>query len=119
MFGGISIRTRASGWSRYLRVGCILFLAIPAWLGVSDADAQTIEWNNPAGGNWHDAVNWDPENVPNGAGEHALFPADGGEFGDGSERIVHARFSDRRESGRNHQNDQQRHLDVPGGCRIE
>ena len=40
----------------------------------------TINWNNPAGGLWGDAVNWDPQNVPNAAGEEAVFPIGGGSF---------------------------------------
>ncbi len=50
-------------------------------IGAVPTDAQTtILWNNPAGGNWGDAVNWDPQNVPNAAGEEAVFPAGGGAF---------------------------------------
>ena len=50
-------------------------------IGAVPTDAQTtILRNNPAGGNWGDAVNWDPQNVPNAAGEEAVFPAGGGAF---------------------------------------
>ncbi len=52
-----------------------------ALLAGSIAGAQlTINWNNPAGGNWGDAANWDPQNVPNAPGEQAVFPVGGGTF---------------------------------------
>lgn len=60
---------------RYLGWGVLLFLAI------ASASAQTtITWDNPAGGNWNDALNWDPQNVPNAPGEEALFPSGGGVY---------------------------------------
>jgi len=44
------------------------------------ASAATMTWTNPAGGPWATASNWDPPNVPNAAGEGALFPEGGGAF---------------------------------------
>ncbi|MDX2147986.1 MAG: GC-type dockerin domain-anchored protein [Planctomycetota bacterium] len=34
--------------------------------GVSSAAAQPFFWTNPAGGNWHEAANWNPRQVPSG-----------------------------------------------------
>jgi len=48
--------------------------------GASAPLADTITWNNPAGGNWHTASNWDPQNVPDQAGEAALVPAGHGAY---------------------------------------
>ncbi len=47
----------------------LLFLA-------TGANAQTT-WINTAGGNWHDATNWDPADIPNSPGEDGLIPDDG------------------------------------------
>ena len=38
--------------------------------------AATITWTNTAGGNWSQADNWDPNQVPT-AGDDAFIPADG------------------------------------------
>jgi hypothetical protein len=43
----------------------------------SGAAAETITWNNPAGGVWNLAANWDPLDVPNEAGEEAVVADDG------------------------------------------
>ena len=42
--------------------------------------ADSITWNSPSGGNWNDALNWDPNNVPDAPSEVAVFPAEGGTF---------------------------------------
>src|SRR5512141_2449463 len=60
LFRGIAIV--GSFWS-------LLFLA-PA-----GARGETIAWNNVAGGSWNTAANWAPQDVPNEAGEEAVFPA--------------------------------------------
>lgn len=60
-------------------LGCAACLAV--LLAGATAGAQvTINWNNSAGGSWGDAVNWDPQNVPNAPGEEAVFPTGGGTF---------------------------------------
>ncbi len=66
-----------------LLLRCLRAAAICAALvlaGVTAGAQLTINWNNPAGGNWGDAVNWDPQNVPNAPGEEAVFPTGGGTF---------------------------------------
>jgi len=56
--------------------GRLLMVAALAGL-VGPAVAETMLWNNPAGGSWHAATNWDPENVPNAGGEEAVIPDSG------------------------------------------
>ncbi len=41
------------------------------------AYAQSIEWINPAGGNWNDTGNWDGGEIPDIASESASINADG------------------------------------------
>jgi hypothetical protein len=43
----------------------VLALALAA-----PASAQTLEWNNAAGGDWNIASNWNPQNVPDSGAEH-------------------------------------------------
>ncbi len=42
--------------------------------------AETITWNNAAGGNWSLAGNWNPADIPNEAGEDALVANDDGTY---------------------------------------
>jgi len=58
----------------------LLAIAVAGGAGVSDAAAETITWDNAAGGGWNTATNWDPQDVPNESGEVALFPAGGGAY---------------------------------------
>jgi hypothetical protein len=51
-------------------------VALPAML-TGPVAAQTIEWNNPAGGDWDVASNWSPMNVPDTPGETASFSLPG------------------------------------------
>ncbi len=44
-------------------------------MGGSSAAAETITWTNLAGGSWNTATNWNPNDVPNEAGEEALVPS--------------------------------------------
>ncbi|MBL4699471.1 MAG: hypothetical protein JKX70_11630 [Phycisphaerales bacterium] len=37
------------------------------------AGAQVIDWALPIDGNWNNAANWNPANVPNGIGEDAIL----------------------------------------------
>lgn len=46
--------------------------AIIALTGAS-AGAQVIDWASPIDGNWNDAANWNPADVPNGIGEDAIL----------------------------------------------
>lgn len=54
----------------------ILLLGLPLLLisQPQHADAQIIEWNVAGGGLWGDSANWNPMNVPDGAGEDAVVP---------------------------------------------
>lgn len=47
---------------------------VPAWQGA--APASVISWNNAAGGNWSNAMDWSPNQVP-GALDDALITLDG------------------------------------------
>ena len=49
----------------------------------SEVRAEVLTWNNPAGGSWNLAANWNPENVPDQSGEEALFVE-----GDGTYLVV-------------------------------
>ncbi|MBN2580570.1 MAG: hypothetical protein JXB10_16415 [Pirellulales bacterium] len=43
---------------------------------MSDAThGATITWSNSVSGNWNDAANWDPEEVPDVSGESAVIPS--------------------------------------------
>ena len=46
--------------------------ALVAFAG-SSAGAQVIDWALPIDGNWNDAFNWSPANVPNSNGEDAVL----------------------------------------------
>lgn len=62
---------------RHIALRVLVFLALTASLAWAPvALAATIHWNEPAGGRWHDAVNWLPATVP-GAGDHARITLDG------------------------------------------
>lgn len=50
---------------RLLRTLVIFAIAVPA-------RGAIISWNNPAGGNWNTASNWNPAAVP-GAADHAII----------------------------------------------
>ena len=58
--------------------GALIGAFLALFLSGSAGAQTTITWDNPAGGNWNDALNWDPQNIPNAAGEEALFPVGGG-----------------------------------------
>ena len=45
-------------------------------LTLASSRAATITWTNTAGGNWNDAANWNPNQVP-GASDDALITSDG------------------------------------------
>jgi len=62
-------------WALRAAAGLAMLLA-----GVTAGAQVTINWNNPAGGSWGDAGNWNPQNVPNEPGEEAVFPMGGGTF---------------------------------------
>jgi hypothetical protein len=62
------------------RTAALLALLAAGALCAPATGAETIVWNNPAGGNWNSAGNWDPQDVPNESGEAALFPAGQGSF---------------------------------------
>ncbi|MCW5754516.1 MAG: hypothetical protein KIT24_07410 [Phycisphaeraceae bacterium] len=69
-----------------------LVLAAGAAFGLAQvAKAQTIDWAAAVNGNWSNAANWDPMNVPDTASENARFNVNGtytvtidGSFGIGS-----------------------------------
>ncbi len=42
--------------------------------------AEDITWDNPSGGGWNASANWDPQDVPDEAGEVAIVPAGAGEY---------------------------------------
>ncbi len=46
--------------------------ALVALAGTS-AGAQVIDWASPVDGNWNDALNWSPANIPNAIGEDAIL----------------------------------------------
>ena len=48
----------------------LLFTSEP--FGIPAATSSLIEWNNPAGGSFHTAINWEPQVVP-GASDTATF----------------------------------------------
>ncbi len=58
----------------------VVALSVCAALGTCSGHAETMTWDNTAGGDWHSAVNWDPQNVPNSSGESALIPDDGNTY---------------------------------------
>lgn len=53
---------------------CLLLLTP---LLTSASLAETITWDNIAGGDWNLATNWNPQDIPDEAGEDALIPDDG------------------------------------------
>src|SRR5260370_41783932 len=56
---------------------CLLFAATAIFLtAISPGRAATIAWTNIAGGNWNDATNWTPNQVP-GAADNALITSNG------------------------------------------
>ncbi|MFB3910287.1 MAG: FlgD immunoglobulin-like domain containing protein [Candidatus Eisenbacteria bacterium] len=57
----------------------MLALAALGPVALQPARAQTIDWA-AGNGNWNVAANWNPQNVPNAAGETARFPLGGGAF---------------------------------------
>ncbi len=62
---------------RHVRLRILGFLALAtAFAWAPGARAATIHWNEPAGGRWHDAVNWLPQAVP-GVGDDARITLDG------------------------------------------
>ncbi len=62
------------------RVAIVVLATVSASCLGHEAAAQEITWINPAGGSWHDAANWDPQNVPNTDGEIAVIPDDGSAY---------------------------------------
>ena len=52
----------------------VLSALVPVWQGA--AMASVISWNNAAGGNWSNALNWPPDQVP-GALDDALITVAG------------------------------------------
>jgi hypothetical protein len=49
-------------------------------LGAGSASGQLSIWNNPAGGNWNDALNWSTASIPNAAGATARLPSLAGSY---------------------------------------
>ncbi len=68
-----SISTVTRGWL-LLSVGALLTAA------TSIPHAETITWDNLAGGSWNSDINWNPLDVPDEAGEDALIADDGSSY---------------------------------------
>lgn len=71
-----------AGQPRRCTAWVILILGVLAFasLGGVTADAETITWTNTSGGSWGTASNWNPQDVPNEAGEEAVIPAAQGTY---------------------------------------
>src|SRR5439155_5264436 len=57
-------------------IHCLQIAIAALMLTLASARAATITWTNTAGGNWNDAANWNPNQVP-GASDDALITSSG------------------------------------------
>jgi len=67
--------TRAVGYAT--KAGMLLVLMLAA---AAASPAETITWTSTVDGDWNEAANWDPSDVPDEAGESAQVADDGGTY---------------------------------------